>query len=102
MPSRKSNIYPHRRRRPEAKKGDGRYIDISYDNYGYLPGDFVIWNDMSPKKMLGDDSIEDVGVYIGSTSPGRFEILFDDTVVAVHWNEVKPIGFKARRHQYRS
>ena len=71
-----------------------RYIDIAYDNYGYMPGDFVMWNDMSPKRKQANS--RDIGVYIGSIRPGELEILMNDQPVIVHWNEIKPMGFKSR------
>jgi hypothetical protein len=78
---------------------ESKYIDIAYDNYGYMPGDFVMWNDMSIKRK--NSNRNDVGVYIGSVRPGEFEILIGEDTMVVHWNEVKPLGFETSRKRSR-
>ena len=74
------------------------YRDIYEDKYGYLTGDFVTLNRMVTRPHDPDA----IGIMIGSTDPGTFDVLIEGALCKVRWNEIKPIGFRSTKQKSRN
>ncbi|MBK26058.1 MAG: hypothetical protein CME70_18825 [Halobacteriovorax sp.] len=67
------------------------------DSYGYHLGELIEWNQLVPP---GRD-LKAIGVVVGLPGNGKIDVLIEGEGRSVHWNEIKPMGFKSKSFKTR-